>query len=396
MAHVTRYKGSPPKVGLNAHLLSLTQTYRSAGINGYIYQLLNRLPGGATPGAELEFVAYLHDLNFRPPQGLQVIRSRWNTTNPWRRILWEQSALAAASRGLDLLHCLAFAAPLAAACPTIVTVHDLSFLRFPEAFRRTNRTYLSLFTRLSVRRAARVIAGSESTRRDVIALCGAPPERVVTVPYGVSEEFRPASPDAVEAFRRNKGLPERYILFLGTLEPRKNISRLIEAYGVLRRRADVAIPKLVIAGGKGWFYETLFTQVVDLDLMDQVIFGGYVPADEVVWWYRAAEMFVYPSRFEGFGLPVLEAMASGVPTITSTASSLPEVAGNAALLVDPDDTEALAGAMNRLLVDGDLAATLREAGPRQAAQFPWARTAAETLAVYRSILQLTGGESHGT
>jgi len=159
MAHVTRYKGSPPKVGLNAHLLSLTQTYRSAGINGYIYQLLNRLPGGATPGAELEFVAYLHDLNFRPPQGLQVIRSRWNTTNPWRRILWEQSALAAASRGLDLLHCLAFAAPLAAACPTIVTVHDLSFLRFPEAFRRTNRTYLSLFTRLSVRRAARVIAG---------------------------------------------------------------------------------------------------------------------------------------------------------------------------------------------------------------------------------------------
>lgn len=396
MARVTRHKGSPSKVGLNAHLLSLTQTYRSAGINGYIYQLLNRLPDGTAPGAELGFVAYLHDPNFRPPQGLQVVRSRWDTTNPWRRILWEQSALAAASRELDLLHCLAFAAPLAAACPTIVTVHDLSFLRFPEAFRRTNRTYLSLFTRLSVRRAARVITGSESTRRDVIALCGAPPERVVTVPYGVSEEFRPAPPGAVDAFRRDKGLPERFILFLGTLEPRKNIGRLIEAYGVLRRRADVAVPKLVIAGGKGWFYETLFTQVADLDLMDHVLFVGYVPADEVAWWYRAAEMFVYPSRFEGFGLPVLEAMACGIPTITSTASSLPEVAGEAALLVDPDDTEALVNAMTRLLVDGDLAAALCEAGPRQAARFPWTRTAAETLAVYRSILQQTGGESHGT
>ena len=275
-------------------------------------------------------------------------------------------------------------------------MHDLSFLRFPEVFRRTNRTYLSLFTRLSVRRAARIIAGSESTRRDVIALCGASPGRVITVPYGVGEEFRPAPPDAVEAFRRDKGLPERFVLFLGTLEPRKNISRLIEAYGVLRRRADVAVPKLVIAGGKGWFYETLFTQVADLHLMDHVIFGGYVPADEVAWWYRAAEMFVYPSRFEGFGLPVLEAMASGVPTITSTASSLPEVAGDAALLVDPDDTEALVEAMTRLLVDGDLAASLREAGLRQAAQFPWTRTAAETLAVYRSVLQRTGGESHGT
>ena len=395
MPRVTRHKGSPLRVGLNAHLLSLTQTYRSAGINGYIYQLLNRLPAEAGAGAELGFVAYLHDPNYRPTQGLEVVRSRWNTTDPWRRIVWEQSALAAASRELDLLHGLAFAAPLAAACPTIVTVHDLSFLRFPEAFRRTNRTYLSLFTRLSVRRATRVIAGSESTRKDVIAFFGAPPERVVTVPYGVSEDYQPASPEDVDVFRRRRGLPERFILFLGTLEPRKNIGRLIEAYGVLRRRQDADVPKLVIAGGKGWFYETLFTQVADLNLIDDVIFPGYVPADEVPWWYRAAEMFVYPSRFEGFGLPVLEAMACGVPTITSNASSLPEVAGDAALLVHPDDTEALVNAMDRLLIDDDLVAVLREAGPRQAARFPWTRTTAETLAVYRSVLQEIGGGSDG-
>lgn len=394
MPRVARHKGPPLRVGLNAHLLSLTQTYRGAGINGYIFQLLNRLPGAAGVESELDFVAYLREVSYRPPQGLRVVRSLWDTTNPWRRILWEQTALAARSRELDLLHGLAFAAPFAAACPTIVTVHDLSFLRFPEAFRRANRTYLSLFTRLSVRRATRVIAGSESTRRDVIALCGAPPERVVTVPYGVSEIFTPASPEAVGAFRRRKGLPERFILFLGTLEPRKNIGRLIEAYAILRRRQDLDVPKLIIAGGQGWFYETLFTQVSDLNLIDDVLFPGYIPAEELPWWYRAAEMFVYPSRFEGFGLPVLEAMACGVPTITSNASSLPEVAGDAALLVDPDDTEALVNVIAQLLIDADLRAALREAGPRQAAQFPWTRTTFETLAVYRSVLRETGGGSY--
>lgn len=392
MPRMTAGNTRPYRVGLDAHLLSLTQSYRAAGINGYIFELLNRLPDHAPGPPSLEFVAYLRETAFRAPAGLRVKRSRWDTSNPWRRIAWEQSVLAAASRKLDLLHGMAFATPLAAACPTVVTVHDLSFLRFPEAFRRANRAYLSAFTKLSVRRAARVIVGAESTRRDVIELAGARPERVVTVPYGVTDAFSPAAAEASADFRRRKGLPDQFILFLGTLEPRKNIGRLIEAYALLRERErPKSVPKLIIAGGKGWFYENLFALVTALGLGEDVLFTGYVPGDELVWWYRAALMFVFPSRFEGFGLPVLEALACGAPTITSNVSSLPEVAGDAALLVDPEDTEGLVSAMTRLLHEPELRAALSQAGPRQAKQFPWSRTAAETAAVYRDALNASQG-----
>jgi glycosyltransferase involved in cell wall biosynthesis len=394
MKGVTRHRKFARQIGLNAHLLSVTQSYRSAGINGYIQALLKHLPGAGADLPELSFTAYLRDPGYRPPEGLQVARSGWDTSNPWRRILWEQTALAAVSRDLDVLHGLAYIAPLAAACPTVITVHDLSFLRFPDAFRRFNRTYLSLFTRLSVRKAACVIADSESTRRDVIELCGVPSERVVTVYIGVSEAFTPAPAEDVAEFRRRRGLPERFILFLGTLEPRKNLSRLIEAYAVLRRNQGAGAPRLVIAGGKGWFYENLFSLVTELDLEDAVLFPGYVPAAELPWWYRAAEIFVYPSLFEGFGLPVVEAMRCGTPTITSSASSLPEVAGSAALLVHPDDTEGLVSAMERILGSADLRQTLVQAGLLQAAQFSWSRTAAETAGIYRAILNKGPGASH--
>lgn len=382
------------RVGLNAHLLSLTPTYRGAGINGYIHQLLRRLPeetGELAPALRLRYQAFLYDRAFEAPAGLHVHRSRWNTRSPWRRIAWEQTRLAVLSRDLDLLHGLAFAAPLASRCPTVVTVHDLSFLRFPEAFRRANRTYLAWITRLSTRRAARVIAVSESTRRDVIDLCGVPEARVVTVPNGVDEQYCPAEPAAVAEFRRRKGLPERFLLYLGTLEPRKNLEALIAAYARLPERAGAGRPKLVIAGGKGWFFETIFARVAELGLADDVLFPGYVPAAELPWWYRAAELFVYPSRFEGFGLPVLEAMACGTPVVTTTASSLPEVAGDAALLVDPDDTAGLTAALSRVLTDAALRADLGEAGLRQAARFSWARTAAQTAQVYRAILGASAG-----
>lgn len=386
---VPKEPNSSPRVGLNAHLLSLTGTYRGAGINGYIYQLLRHLPADAEARL-FEYIAYLHDPGFAPVAGLGVARARWDTRKPWRRIVWEQTRLAALARELDLLHGLAFATPIACACPTVVTVHDLSFYRYPQAFRRFNRAYLGWITRVSVRKAARVIAVSESTRQDVISFCGVPGERVIVVPNGVAQEFCPADARATAAFRQRKGLPERFILFLGTLEPRKNIVRLLEAYAqIVRERAVGDTPMLVIAGAKGWFYETIFARVAQLALTERVIFPGFVPADELPWWYRAAELFVYPSLFEGFGLPVLEAMACGTPGITSNVSSLPEVAGAAALLVAPEDTAALAAAMARVLDEPGLAAQMRAAGLQQAAHFPWTRTARETASVYRAVLGAT-------
>jgi glycosyltransferase involved in cell wall biosynthesis len=394
------------RIGLDAHLLSLTENYRGAGINGHIYQLLRHLPAVDRP---YDYQAYLYDPRFRTPEltpptqaglggespsgepgpvaSLAVRRSRWDTRRPWRRILWEQTALAAESRKLDLLHGLAFAAPLMAACPTVITVHDLSFLRYPGAFRPFNRWYLSWITRTCTRRAARVIAVSESTRQDVIRLCGVAPERVVNIPNGVTAGFSPASTEAVAAFRQVRGLPDRYMLFLGTLEPRKNLVRLIEAYGRWRQGRGGPAAKLVIAGGKGWYYERIYARVAELGLLEDVIFPGYVPAEDLPWWYRAADLFIYPSLFEGFGLPVLEALACGTPTIASCASSLPEVAGEAALLVDPDDVQALAQAIEWVMSDRQVAATLRAAGPEQAARFPWSRTARETVQLYRDVLE---------
>jgi glycosyltransferase involved in cell wall biosynthesis len=387
-------------VGLNAQLLSLTRTYRGAGINGYIFQLLRHLPAveadGGSETPELSFTAFLPDVGFEAPPGLAVARSRWDTRRPWRRIVWEQTRLAAISRDLDLLHGLAFAAPFVSSCPTVVTVHDLSFLRHPGAFRPFNRSYLSLVTKASTRRAARVIAVSQSTRQDVIALCRVPPERVAVVPNGVTPEFHPADPAEVSAFRQRAGLPERYILYLGTLEPRKNLVRLLEAYALLDARQQTAgapaVPPLVIAGAKGWYYQEIFARVADLGLTGRVLFPGFVPIEELPWWYRGAVLFVYPSLFEGFGLPVLEAMACGTPAITSRASSLPEVAGDAAILVDPQDVEQLAEAIHRVLTAPDLAGQLRAAGFRQAAHFSWERTAAETRQVYCAALSRGSSE----
>jgi glycosyltransferase involved in cell wall biosynthesis len=375
------------RVGLNAHLLSLTQTYRGAGINNYAHQLLRHLPATAQIGEpELAYEAYLYDRNFAPPPGLAVRRSRWDTRSPWRRIAWEQTRLAALSGRLDLLHGLAYVAPLAAVCPTVVTIHDLSFIRLPETFRPGNRLYLTLVTRLSVRRAARVIADSESTRQDVLALCAAPAERVVTIPIGVGPEFSPAPQAEVAEWRRRQGLPDRYLLYLGTIEPRKNLVRLVEAYAQLRS-ADAATPPLVIAGAAGWYYEQVFARVEALGLGDVVSFPGYVPEAEKPWWYRAADLFVYPSLFEGFGLPVLEALACATPVVTTAVSSLPEVAGSAAVLVEePDKPAALAQALAAVLTDCSLADRLRQAGPAQAARFTWTATAAATTAVYRAVL----------
>jgi hypothetical protein len=216
----------------------LTRTYRGAGINGYIYQLLRRLPAveasRAGKAERLAYTAFLHDPTFISPPGLAVQQSTWDTRCPWRRILWEQTRLSALSSELDLLHGLAFAAPLAARCPTVITVHDLSFLRFPDAFRPFNRSYLTLATKASARRAEHVIAVSESTRQDVISYCGVPAQRVVVIPNGVTEDFSPAPEAEVRSHARRLGLPNRFILYLGTLEPRKNLVRFC-AYAMLRR-----------------------------------------------------------------------------------------------------------------------------------------------------------------
>ncbi len=378
----------PCHIGLNAHLLSLSQSYRGAGISWYQVNLLRHL-AQVSPDW-LRYHVFLSDPAFQAP-ALTLHRSRLPTHRPVVRIFWEQllQPLALRQAGVDLLHALAFVAPLAAPCPFVITIYDLSFLRYPEAFRPLNRWYLSRFTARSVKQAKAIITISESTRQDVINLLGAPPERVHTIYCGVEPSFQPLPAAEVAAFKAARGLPDTFILFLGTLEPRKNVDGLIRAYARWRQ-FDPAAPPLIVAGGKGWYYTKIFQLVETLGLTGAVHFPGYVPHEDLPRWFNAACLFVYPSHFEGFGLPVLEAMACGTPVITSTVSSLPEVTGadGAAVLVDPTQPDMLAEAMAQLLSQPDRRAAMAAQGRVRAAGFQWERTARETVAVYQKVLAL--------
>jgi len=368
-------------VGLNAHLLSLRRSYRSAGANWYIYNILHHLP---TADPELRYTSFLYEPLFFPPQGLDVRRSAWSTGTPIRRIAWEQLVAPFVLRRehIDLLHAMAFVAPVISPCPTVVTVLDLSFLLYPRAFKVVNRSYLRTMTRLSVRKARQVIAISESTRRDVIAHFGVPASRVHTVYCGVDRSLRRATEAEIAAFRRRKGLPERFALFVGTIEPRKNIVRLVEAFSALRPW-DVDHAHLVIAGAKGWLYDAVFARTQELGLQDRVHFAGYISEAEKPLWYSAATCFCYPSLYEGFGLPPLEAMACGVPVIASNASSLPEVVGDAAITVPPTDTTALADALRSMLTNRVLRQEMAARGLARAARFSWEQAAKQTASIYR-------------
>jgi glycosyltransferase involved in cell wall biosynthesis len=374
-------------VGVNAHLLSLGKSYRSAGINWYLFNLLRCLPE-ADPA--MSYTVFLGERRYGGVPGLNLRVSRLPTDRPPVRILWEQAIQPWSVRrsGVELLHGPAFVGPLASGCPFVVTVHDLSFLLFPLGFRALNRVYLRTFTRLSARRARRVIAVSESTKRDLVQYYDLAAAQVDVVHNGVDSSFRPLPADQVTAFRAKQGLPERFILFVGTLEPRKNVVRLIEAYARLPRTR----PPLMLVGGKGWLYDEVFARIEALNLSSEVRFVGFVPAEDLPWWYNAAHLFVYPSLYEGFGLPPLEAMACGTPVVASKASSLPEVVGQAGLLVDPADVEALAASMEQALYDPDQREKMQRAGLAQAQGFSWQKAARRTVNSYRRALAAEVGD----
>lgn len=375
----------PLHVALDAHLLSLAASYRSAGISWYAQNLLRELP---SVDPHIQYTVFLNEKRYQGAPGLRLRRTRLPAHNPVVRIFWEQciQPWALLREGADLLHALALVGPLIGTRPLVLTIHDLSFLHYPQNLPAARGLYLRLFTKWSVQRAQRVIAVSESTRRDILDRYGVPESRVDRIYYGSDPIFRPLPRDRVAEFRACQGLPERFLLFVGTLEPRKNVARLIEAYA----RLPEGRPPLYIVGGKGWLYDEIFARVEALHLSEAVRFAGYVPGQELPWWYNAAELLVYPSLYEGFGLPPLEAMACGTPVITSGVSSLPEVVGSAAIKVDPTDTGALAAAMGEVLASAQVRLAMKAAGLEQAKAFSWQRAARETVASYRLALRSSG------
>lgn len=390
--------GRPLSVGINAQLVSFGQSYRNAGVSRFTYSLLDGL---SHLDGNQRYTAYINGAEavaaaktpLATTPRLRLSPARWATGRPQQRIAWEQFALPAALRRerVDVFHSPVNILPERVPCASVVTVHDLAFERYPEHFRPARRIYQHTFTRRSARAATLVAAVSESTKRDLIERFQAPEERVRVVYPAIDADFTPTDdPEALAAFRARNNLPDRYLLFLGTLEPRKNLLRLVEAYATLRAELPDT-PQLVLAGGKGWYYQSVIEGIKTLGLERHITLAGYIAREDQPLWYAGAELFVYPSVYEGFGLPVAEALACGVPTVTSNVSSLPEAGGPVATQVAPDDTSSLAHAMRGILSDSSARARARIEGPRWTSRFSVARMAAAYADVYREAAELGCG-----
>lgn len=368
-----------PRIGINAHLLSGEAGYRRAGIHQYIAQVLRHLPQDGS-----QYVIFTRHAEEWLDEVGTVRRSRWPTENRLARIVWEQVAWPwlAARNKIDLLHSMAFVTPWLSRRPAVVTVFDLSFMHFPEAFPAAQHWYLTNQTARSVRRARRVITISESGRQDVHRFFDVPLTQIDVVYPGVDAVYRPLPPEEIAAFRERQDLADPFVLHVGTLQPRKNIPTLLEAFA-LAAPPDVM---LVLVGGKGWLFDEIFSRVQALGLQDRVRFTGYVPDEDLPLWYNAASVFTFPSLYEGFGMPVVEAMACGTPVVVANSSSLPEAVGEAGLLFDPQNAAKLTDRLTAVLHNPDLAATMRDKGLIQARQFNWEKAGRETAEVYRKAM----------
>lgn len=306
---------------------------------------------------------------------------------PWRlaRMAWEQAVLPWHLRRLeaDVLHSPHYTTTaIGGGWRRVVTFHDVTFFLLPERYPALRRAYFRAASRAGARLADLAIAVSKTVKADVERHLRLPSERVRVVPLAAAPSFRPLDdPARIAAVRVKYRLPERFILNVGALEPGKNQATLLRAFG--RLKGGGREHGLVIAGPPAWRYERLFRLVDELGLANKVRFLDYVPAEDLVALYNLADLFVFPSLYEGFGLPPLEAIACGLPVVASTAPALREVLDGAALLVHPQDVTALAEAMAAALGDEALRSRLREAGLQRAALFSWERTARETAAVYR-------------
>jgi glycosyltransferase involved in cell wall biosynthesis len=300
--------------------------------------------------------------------------------------LWEHFALPRLLKRqqADLFHGPAFSIPWRAKCKSLVTIHDLVAFLHPHTHPARFSCYLRWVTRGALRHAAGVAVDAEATRRDLTEQLSVDPKRVRVIPGGVDEEFQPPPPKEVERWLAERELARGYILFVGAVEPRKNLPTLLRAYQRLigDGQADC---QLVIVGRWGWGSEEARTLLENLPAKERVVQVGYAPRRELPLYYASAAALAFPSLYEGFGLPLLEAMACGAPVVAADSSSLPEVVGDAGLLCPPTAEAAWAQALARVLNDSRLATDLAAKGRARAAQFSWERTARETLAFYQAL-----------
>lgn len=359
---------TPLRVAIDAHTIGR----RATGNETYILGLMQ----GLVTNGEVDLVA-LVDPDATVPPELETRRAALRQRKAIPRLLSELSR-ARRRWGAELLH-VQYVRPPRSDVPVVTTIHDVSFEHFPRFFTRRSRLRMRATIPWSARHSAVVLTGSRHARGALLHAYGLDPERVVVTPYAADRRFRHLDRPETDRLLTGMGLPERYLLCVGNLQPRKNLRRLLEAFATLPREIR---PPLVVVGQPAWLSDDVYAAVRRHDLEADVHFTGFVSTEQLVAVYSRAHAFAYPSLYEGFGLPVLEALACGVPTLASDRSSLPEVAGDAALLVDPEDVEAIGSGLERIIGDEELRQQMAERGPLQAARFSWERCADATARAY--------------
>jgi glycosyltransferase involved in cell wall biosynthesis len=351
------------------------------GTENYSYHLINAL--ASSDHDHFDFRLYL---NANESNAHALLTDEELRSIPFPR-LWTHARLSAEmmTRRPDLLFVPSHVIPLAHP-RSVVTVHDLGYLHEPAAHPAGQRLMLDWTTRWNARVAARIIAISSVTKNDLVSRYGVDEHKVAVISHGVSDQFSPQPREAIARLRDRLGLPERFVLAVGTIQPRKNLGNLARAVRRLRDEGETI--SLVTAGKSGWMADQVESEIREALPSAAWMHLGYVPDEELPALYSAADVVALISRFEGFGLPVLEAMASGAPVVISDRGSLPEVAGDAALVSHPEDPELIAGQIRRPLVDASLRDELIKRGIARASAFTWERAAKETIAVFRETLQM--------
>ncbi len=307
--------------------------------------------------------------------------------NTFQRFFWDQFSFPkkAKQAKVDILHQPCFSAPLFYSGKIVLTIHDLISHYFPQNMPTGSRLYFSKWMPLTYNRAEKIIAISHNTKKDIMSLLKIPEEKIVVIHSAVGDEFRPIeNKEKIQEVKAKYKTGEKFILDVGTLEPRKNLPFLVRAYHLALQEGKIN-HNLVLTGKKGWYYESLFDLIKELKLEDRVILPGYVPDEDLPALYNAADLFCFPSLYEGFGFPPLEALSCGTPVIAADNSSIPEVVDNAGILLPIDDEKVWAENIIKVLNNSDLQKELSLKGLAQAKKFSWSKTAAETIAVYESI-----------
>lgn len=371
------------RVGINASKCSDIHT----GVGRYTSNLCRSIAKNKDGNAYYLYLPWHKSNSYKEDEnGAQFKEKRMLLQNNTLRILWEQILLPIKIRRdrLDLFHYTDHAMSLVQrAHPIVITVHDIAYIRFPDLLNKSRQVYKKYILYSSIKKANVIIADSHSTKRDVIEFFNVDEKKVKVVHLGVESRYRPIS--SVEDYRTKNNLPSKMILNIGTLEPRKNVVALIKAFKKLQE-GGIKDYVLVIAGEKGWLYKKIFEEIKSSGVEQSIRLLGVVRDEDLPLLYNCADLFVYPSLYEGFGLPPLEAMACGVPVVTSNTSSLPEVVGNAGIMVEPHDINALTETMASVLKDKELRRRMSSDGLKRSKMFTWEKMVSEVLKIYNEVL----------